>query len=601
MPYTQLNNLDFADIKTALKDYMRAQTDFTDYDFEASAISQILDVLAYNTYYTAFNTNMVVNELFLDSATLRDNVVSLAKQLGYTPKSIIAPKASVSMALTFTGTAPAEVAIKSGSGFVTNYDGSLYRYILKEDMKVSVANSVATFTDIPIYEGSQITNSAIVNTNQKNQRFTIDNTGIDTNTLKVRVYQAVNSSIFKDYKLANNVLDIGASDEVYFISEIEDEKYEIFFGDGILGKKLDDGNLVEISYIITNGSKTNGAKNFTFNGLMEDENGTSVTLPFSISSINTTSIASGGADIETIDKIKYNAPKFYGSQNRAVTGNDYKAIVRNLYPATSDVIVFGGEDQVPPAYGKVFLSVKPTEAASLSSFTKNELTTELKKYTVASIRPEFVDPSILYLELTSNIYYTGTKTQSLPTEIATKASTAIVEYLKTSQTEKFNGKFRYSKFIGVIDNSDVSINSNDTTVMMRKDFVAQINSSSYYEICYQNAFYVDCNNPVVSSTGFTVFEFPTYTSYLEDRNGKIVLYRLDPVSGDKILLDDSVGTIDYVKGEIEMTNFTILKGTFSDNRIELRVKPANKDIEVKREMYLDVDVSKSKFVAYKED
>ena len=600
MPYTQLNNLDFADIKNALKDYRRAQTDFTDYDFEGSAISQILDVLAYNTYYTAFNTNMVVNELFLDSATLRDNVVSLAKQLGYTPKSITAPKASVSMALTFSGTAPAEVSIKAGSGFVTNYDGSLYRYVLKEDMKVSVANSIATFTDIPIYEGSQVVNRTVVNTSA-GQRFIIDNSGVDISTLNVRVFQAANSSIFKDYKQANNVLDIGASDEVYFISEIEDEKYEIFFGDGVLGKRLEDNNVVQMSYIVTNGTTTNGAKTFVFNGLMEDENGANVTLPFSISSINTTSIASGGADIETIDKIKYNAPKFYGSQNRAVTGNDYKAIVRNLYPATSDVIVFGGEDQVPPAYGKVFLSVKPTEAASLSSFTKNELTTELKKYTVASIRPEFVDPSILYLELTSNIYYTGTKTQSLPAEIATKASTAIVEYLKTSQTEKFNGKFRYSKFIGVIDNSDISINSNDTSVMMRKDFIAQINTSSYYEICYQNAFYVDCNNPVVSSTGFTVFEFPTYTSYLEDRNGKIVLYRLDPVSGDKILLDDSVGTIDYVKGEIEMTNFTILKGTFSDNRIELRVKPANKDIEVKREMYLDVDVSKSKFVAYKED
>jgi len=601
MPYTQLNNLDFADIKLALRDYMRAQTDFTDYDFEGSAISQILDVLAYNTYYTAFNTNMVVNELFLDSATLRDNVVSLAKQLGYTPKSITAPKASVSMALTFTGTAPAEVAIKAGSGFVTNYDGSLYRYVLKENMRVSVANNVATFTDIPIYEGSQIVANKIVNTNLKDQRFVIDNVGADINTLNVRVYQAANSSIFKDYKQANNILDIGASDEVYFVSEIEDEKYEIFFGDGVLGKKLENNNVVQMSYIVTNGTSTNGAKTFTFNGLMEDENGATITLPFSISSINTTSVASGGTDIETIDKIKYNAPKFYNSQNRAVTGNDYKAIVRNLYPATSDVIVFGGEDQVPPAYGKVFLSVKPTEAASLSSFTKNELTTELKKYTVASIRPEFVDPSILFLELTSNIYYTGTKTQLLPTEIATKASTAIVEYLKTSQTEKFNGKFRYSKFIGVIDNSDLSINSNDTTVMMRKDFIAQINSSSYYEICYQNAFYVDCNNPVVSSTGFTVFEFPTYTSYLEDRNGKIVLYRLDPVSGDKILLDDSVGTVDYVKGEIEMTNFTILKGTFSDNRIELRVKPANKDIEVKREMYLDVDISKSKFVAYKED
>ena len=601
MPYTQLNNLDFTDIKTALKEYMRAQTDFTDYDFEGSAISQILDVLAYNTYYTAFNTNMVVNELFLDSATLRDNVVSLAKQLGYTPKSITSPKASVSMALTFTGTAPAEVALKAGSGFVTNYDGSLYRYVLKENMRVSVANNVATFTDIPIYEGSQIVTNKVVNTNLKDQRFVIDNVGADINTLNVRVYQASNSSIFKDYKQANNILDVGASDEVYFVSEIEDEKYEIFFGDGVLGKKLEDNNVVQMSYIVTNGTATNGAKTFTFNGLMEDENGATITLPFSISSINTTSVASGGTDIETIDKIKYNAPKFYNSQNRAVTGNDYKAIVRNLYPATSDVIVFGGEDQVPPAYGKVFLSVKPTEATTLSSFTKNELTQELKKYTVASIRPEFVDPSILYLELTSNIYYTGTKTQLLPAEIATKASTAIVEYLKTSQTEKFNGKFRYSKFIGVIDNSDISINSNDTTVMMRKDFIAQINSSSYYEICYQNAFYVDCNNPVVSSTGFTVFEFPTYTSYLEDRNGKIVLYRLDPVSGDKILLDDSVGTINYEKGEIEMTNFTILKGTFSDNRIELRVKPANKDIEVKREMYLDVDVSKSKFVAYKED
>ena len=601
MPYTQVNNLDFADIKTALKEYMRAQTDFTDYDFEGSAISQILDVLAYNTYYTAFNTNMVVNELFLDSATLRDNVVSLAKQLGYTPKSVTAPKASVSMALTFTGTAPAEIAIKGGSGFVTNYDGSLYRYVLKEDMKVPVANNVATFVDIPIYEGSQIVTNTIVNTSLKEQRFIIDNSGADMDTLNVRVFQASNSSVFKDYKKANNILDIGASDEVYFISEIEDEKYEIFFGDGVLGKKLENNNVVRMSYIVTNGSITNGANTFTFNGLMEDENGTTVTLPFSISSISTTSIASGGSDIETIDKIKYNAPKFYNSQNRAVTGNDYKAIVRNLYPATSDVIVFGGEDQVPPAYGKVFLSVKPTEATTLSSFTKNELTQELKKYTVASIRPEFVDPSILYLELTSNIYYTGTKTQLLPTEIATKASTAIVEYLKTSQTEKFNGKFRYSKFIGVIDNSDISINSNDTTVMMRKDFIAQINQSSYYEICYQNPFLKDCDNPVVSSTGFTVFEFPTITSYLEDRNGKIVLYRLDPVSGDKILLDDSVGTINYEKGEIEMTNFTILKGTFSDNRIELRVKPANKDIEVKREMYLDVDVSKSKFVAYKED
>mgnify|MGYP003322577443 CR=1 FL=1 len=600
MPYTQLANLEFADIKTALKDYMRAQSDFTDYDFEGSALSQVLDVLAYNTYYTAFNTNMVVNEMFLDSATLRDNVVSLAKQLGYFPKSITAPKAAVDMILTFTGTAPATVSLKAGSGFVTNFDSTLYRYILKDDLKVSVANNVATFTDIPIYEGSYISTRTVIDVTNKNQRFVINNPGIDTNTLKVKVFEAASSIISTDYKAANNILDIGANDKVFFISEIEDEKYEIFFGDGVLGKKLDDGNVVEVSYIVTNGTDTNGAKTFTFNGLMEDENGATVVAPYTVTSITTSSVATGGADIETIDKIKFNAPKFYGSQNRAVTQNDYKSIVRNLYPAISDIIVFGGEDQEPPAYGKVFLSVKPNNAASLSSFTKNDLKKNLRKYTVASIQPEFVDPSVLYVEMDSEIHFDGTKNKLLPTEIATKVTTGIQEYLKTSDTEKFNGKFRYSKFIGVIDGADRAVNSNDTDITMRKDFTAQINKSSYYEICYQNPFLIDCNNPVVSSTGMTVFEFPTYTSYLEDRDGKLVLYRLDSLTGEKILLDDSIGTVNYAKGEIEMFNFTILKGSFSDNHIELRVKPANKDIQVKREMYLDVDVSKSKFVAYKE-
>ena len=601
MPYTQLNNLDFVNIKSALTEYMRAQTDFTDYDFEGSALSNILDVLAYNTYYTAFNTNMVVNELFLDSATLRDNVVSLAKQLGYTPKSITASKAVVDLGLTFTGTPPSAVTLKAGSGFVSNFDGSLYRFVVTEDVKVSVANNVASFDNLSIYEGSYLTTNTTNDTSLKNQRFIIQNSGVDTNTVKIRVYQSAGSSIYDDYIVASNILDIGATDKVFFVSEQEDENYEIFFGDGVLGKKLEDGNVVQISYVVTNGDATNGAKTFTFNGVLEDQNNTPLTTPFGITTLTTSSIASGGAAIETIDKIKFNAPKFYGSQNRAVTSNDYKAIVRNLYPAVSDIIVFGGEEQEPPAYGKVFLSVKPTEANVLSSFTKSELKEELKKYTVASIRPEFVDPSILYLELTSNIYYDQNASKLLPAEIAAKVSTGITEYLKTSNTEKFNGKFRYSKFIGVIDGTDRAINSNDTNVTLRKDFIAQINSSTFYEVCYQNPFLVDCNNPVVSSTGMTVFEYPTYTSYLEDRDGKLVLYRLDSITGEKILLNDSIGTVDYDKGEIMMTDFTILKGTFSDNRIELRVKPANKDIEVKREVYLDVDISKSKFVAYKEE
>ena len=386
-----------------------------------------------------------------------------------------------------------------------------------------------------------------------------------------------------------------------FVNEIEDEGYELFFGDGVIGRKLEDGEVVDISYVTTNGDATNGVKTFRFNGVLRDDSGNKISHPFGVTDLTTIENATGGAAIESIDKIKFNAPKFFGSQNRAVTGNDYKAIVRNLYPAVSDIIVFGGEDQVPPAYGKVFLSVKPTDATTLSAFTKNDLSTNLKKYTVASVRPEFVDPSILYVELNSDIYYSSTKTKLLPAEIAAASTSAIQEYLKSSGTEKFNGKFRYSKFISVIDGADRSINSNETDIVMRKDFIAQINSSAYYEVCYQNPFLIDCDNPVVWSTGMTTFEFPNYTSYLEDRKGKLVLYRLDSLTGEKILLDDSVGTVNYEKGEVEMFNFTILKGSFSDNRIELRVKPANKDIEVKREAYLDVDVSQSKFVAYKEE
>ena len=600
MPYTQLNNLDFNEIKTALKDYMRAQSDFVDYDFEASALSQLLDVLAYNTYYTAFNTNMVVNELFLDSATLRDNVVSLAKQLGYSPKSITSPKAVIDFEVDFPNNPPAATTLKAGSGFITNYDNTIYRFIVNEDVRAEVVNGVASFSDIDLYEGSLVTTRTTVNTAQKSQRFRIENAAVDTNTLKVRVYQSTTSSVYDTYSLANNILDVGTDDKVFFINEMEDETYELFFGDGILGRKLENGEVVEISYVVTNGPATNGAKTFNFNGILFDENDQAVVVPFNINNISTIENATGGADIESIAKIKYNAPKFYGSQNRAVTSSDYSAIVRNLYPAVSDIIVFGGEDQEPPAYGKVFIAVKPEEAASLSSYTKTQLGQQLRQYTVASVKPEFIDPSILYIEIDSSIYYDGSKTTLLPAQVAAKATSSVEEYLKSSSTEKFNGKFRYSKMIGVIDGSDRAVNSNSTSIMMRKDFYAQINSTSYYEICYQNAFLEDCDGPVASSTGMTVFEYPNYTTYLEDRSGKMVLYRLDPTTGEKILLNDSIGDIDYAKGEIMLYDFTILKGSFSDNRVELRVKPAKKDIEVKREVYLDVDVSKSKFVAYKE-
>lgn len=600
MPYTQLNNLDYIQIKEALKDYMRSSSDFTDYDFEASALNQLLEVLAYNTYYTAFNANMVVNELFIDSATLRDNVVALAKQLGYTPKSITAPRADIDFSINFPISSPAKVTIEAGTGFVSRFDNALYSYVVRDNVQVPVVNGVATFEDVILYEGSLVSTRTNVNTSLTNQRFRISNNSADITTLKVRVFRSPASSVFDDYARADDILDIGSTDKVFFIHETEDETYEIMFGDGVIGNKLTNGEVVEISYIQTNGPVSNGSNVFTFSATLLDENDNIVAGQFNVQNINVNSPASGGSEIESVEKIKFNAPKVYGAQNRAVTANDYAAIVRNIYPAVGDIIVFGGEDQVPPEYGKVFISVKPSNASSLSAFTKNDLTSKLKKYTVASIKPVFIDPSILYIEIDSKIYFDETKTKMDPAEVAVKVSKGVSKYLTTGETEKFNGKFRYSKFIGVIDGADRAINSNDTKITLRKDFYAQINSSSYYEICYQNEFLKDCDGPVVTSTGMTVFEYPEYTSYLEDRDGKIVLYRLDSFTGEKILLNDSIGEVDYAHGEIKLYDFTILKGSFSDNRVELRVKPARKDIEVKREVYLDVDISKSTFVAYKE-
>ena len=602
MPYTQVSNLDYDQIRTSLKEYISSTSDFTDYDFEGSTLSVLLDVLAYNTYYTAFNTNMVVNELFLESATLRDNVVALAKQLGYTPKSVIAPTAKVSFTATFSGSVPvdSQIVLKKGTGFIANYDNTLYQFSVVDDIKQAIVSGSAAFDNIAIREGTLVTNTYVANTSLKNQRFIIENQNVDTTTIRVRVYPSTQTTLFEEYKYANNILDVNSESKIFFLSEIEDERYEIFFGDGVLGKKLENNQKIEVSYLITNGSDTNGVKEFTFNGVFSDITG-NTNYPFTVSiNASQTQAAAGGAEIEGIDKIKYNAPKYFGTQNRAVTAQDYAAIARNIYPAIADIITFGGEEQDPPAYGQVFLAVKPSNAAYLSSITKQQIKKDLKKYMVASVTPEILDPSILYIELNSSIYYDTSKTEESQEQIRSKVISGIDSYIQKSDTEKFNGKFRYSKFVGVIDDADRSINSNLTMVTMRKDFYPQINSTFYYEVCYQNAFDIDCDNPVMSSTGFVVSEYPTRTVYLEDRGGKIVLYRLDPLTGSKIVLNDSQGDIDYEKGEIMLYDLTIIKGSFADNKIELRVKPRSNDIVAKREVYLDVDVPKSKFQVYQE-
>ena len=598
MPYTQVANLDFDDIKTNLKEYLRSQNDFTDYDFEGSALATLIDTLAYNTYYTAFNTNMVVNELFIDSATLRDNVVALAKQLGYRPKSATSPTAYISFTITYTNaTTDKELNLKEGTGFISNYDNVIYNYVTLSDVKAQVINNVATFINVPIREGTVLNSTFIVNTASKSQRFILDNTDIDTNTIKVTVYPG-GGTFNEPYLLADNILGVDGNSKVFFLDEIEDERYEILMGDGVLGKKLDNLTRIDVSYLTTSGPASNGVKAFVFSGVIENENGVS---PNSFTTnITSTTPASGGEEIETTQKIKYTAPKAYGTQNRAVTANDYEAIVRQVYPATSDIIIFGGEDQDPPEYGKVFISLKPTDASYLTSLTKSQIIADLKKYVVASIEPKIVDPSILFVEITSKIYYNSGMTDQTPANIRDKVIGGVQSYLDTSDTEKFNGKFRYSKMVGVIDDADVSINSNLTSITMRKDFYPQLNSTFYYEVCFQNAFDEDCDDPVLSSTGFRVTEYPNFDVYVEDRSGKIVLYRLDTVTGEKVVLDNDIGDIDYVKGELKMYNLTIIKGSFFDNRISVRVKPLSNDIKAMREVYLDVDVANSSFTAYKE-
>ena len=598
MPYTQVANLDFEDIKTALKDYLRATSDFTDYDFEGSAMATLLDTLAYNTYYTAFNTNMVVNELFIDSATLRDNVVAIAKQLGYRPKSATAPVAYVSFTATYGNqTNDTELLLKKGTGFIANYDNAIYQYVTLDDAKGQVSNGVATFTNVPVYEGTQVVNTFTVNTALKSQRFILDNQNIDTNTISVRVFPS-GGSFSEPYLVADNILSVDGDSKIFFLDEIEDERYEIILGDGVLGRKLENGSRVEVSYMTTNGPASNGVKTFIFSGVLENAQGVS---PTNITVNITGSVASsGGEDIESTAKIKFNAPKSYGAQDRAVTAQDYAAIVREIYPSTSDIIIFGGEDQVPPEYGKVFIVLKPNDAAFLTSLTKQQIIENLKKYVVASVEPVIVDPSILYVELTSKIYYNSQATDKTPAQIRDEVIGSVQSYLDTSDTEKFNGKFRYSKVVGVIDDTDRVINSNLTTVMMRKDFYPLLNSTSYYEICFQNAFDEDCDEPVLSSTAFRVTEYPNFDVYIEDRSGKIVLYRLDSVTGEKVVLDSDIGDIDYVNGELKMYSLTIIKGSFFDNRISVKVKPLSNDIKAFREVYLDVDVANSSFTAYKE-
>lgn len=601
MAYNQLTNLDYFDIKNALRDYLRANSDFSDYDFEGSTLGMLLDVLAYNTYYTAFNANMVVNEAFLDSATVRDNVVALAKQLGYVPRSAVAASAAVDLTLSVTSgtTLPETVFLKRGNAFISNVNDTLYQFVLIDDVQAQVLpGGTVNFPSLKIYEGSFVSNRYPVTSNDQ---FTVvlNNAGIDTTSIRVNVYESSTSNNFEKFYQSDNILNVGSNSASYFVNEVEDENYKITFGDGVFGKKLTAGQVVEISYIVTSGDETNGTSNFTFSGLLTDVSGNTNFL-YSVSSLNVLTRAFGGASIESIDSIKINAPAMYGTQNRAVTSTDYTSIIRRAYPAAADVITYGGEEADPPEYGKVKISIKPRNLTYLSSYTKNLIINEIKKYSVASVVPELVDASVIFIELTSRVFYDQSTTNLTADAIKGKVIENLSKYIASSDTEKFGGKFRYSKFISTIDSSDRSIRSNLTNVTMRKDFYPSLNNNAYYELCFNNPFDDDIDTQTLTSTGFVVQQYPNYVVYLEDRGEKIVLYRLDSQTGDKIVLNDSQGDINYAKGELRIYNLNIIKGTFADNKIEVRLKPLYNDILAKREVFLDVDIDKSSFTLIQE-
>lgn len=600
MPYTQLTNLDYFDIKAALRDYLRANSDFTDYDFEGSALGHIIDLLAYNTYYTAFNANMVANEMFLDSATLRDNVVSLAKQLGYVPRSAVSSSAAVSITLNIAGpNIPQSVTFKKGLAFLTSVNDTLYQYNILEDITTAVnSQNQAVFSDVKIYEGSLVTNTYPVTSDA--MTITLSNPGIDVSSLRVRVFESSTSSTFQKFVLSDNVLNVSPSSPVFYVNEIEDENYRLVFGDGVFGRKLTVGEVIEVSYLVCNGSATNNASNFTFNGVLVNTQNGSTSFNATVES-NTTIVKSfGGSDIESIDSIKVNAPAMYGTQNRAVTASDYTSLIRRIYPAAADIITYGGEEADPPEYGKVKIAIKPKNISLLSSYSKRTILEELKKYSVGSITPEIVDPSIIFIELNSRVFYSANQTSLTPDDIKTKVINNITSYSLSSDTEKFGGKFRYSKFSSVIDSSDKSIKSNLTSIKLRKDFYPSLNNSTYYELCFNNPFFYDSDTPSIVSTGFIVQKYPSYVCYIEDRNGTIVLYRLDTQTNTKIVLNNNQGSVNYLKGEIKLNDLTIIQGSFPDNKIEVRVEPKYNDIVAKREIFLDVDVDKSTITAIQE-
>ena len=607
MPLVNFSNLDFDQIKTSIQDYLKTNSNFTDYDYEGSNLSTIIDLLAYNTYITSYNANMVTNEVFIDSATLRENVVSLARNIGYVPRSRKAAVANISFSVDVSNTTAVTLTLQAGVVLTTSstFGNTSFTFSIPSDITVPVdSTGTAYFNDIDVYEGTFVQQSFTVSSRTPDQKYILGNGGIDTSLINVTVRESATSSVQRKYRQSDSLFDITATSPVYFLQEISDERYELLFGDGVFGIKPEEPNVIVANYIVTSGESGNNLANFSFSGSLVSNNGSVVTNGISIVTTNQSSY--GGKAIESVNSVKKYATQIYASQNRAVTASDYEAIVPNIYAETESVSAFGGEDLSPPAYGKVFISIKPYNGVFLSSAIKQNIQSALKQYSVAGIVPEIVDLKYLYIETNSSVYY-NTNLASSAANLKTIISENIVNYSDSTELNKFGARFKYSKFQKIIDDSQESITSNITNVDIRRDMEAKLNQFAEYEICYGNRFYVKNHGHGtysgqvsynIKSSGFTVSGI-SGTVYLGDQansdleTGSVFLFKLDSDT-QPVIVKRNIGTIDYKKGEIKLNPINIISTRVVKNGtsfVEISASPYSNDVIGLQDLYLQLDNS----------
>ena len=604
MALVNFTDLDFDQIKTSLTDYLRENSDFTDYDFEGSNLSNIIDVLAYNTYINSYNANMISNEVFIDSATLRENVVALARNIGYTPRSRTAAKAIISFFVNTTGFTTKPVTLTLRKGIVTTsasrFGSESYSFSIPSDITVPVVDGIATFRDVVIYEGTFLTSNFTVSSENPAppSRYTIDNANIDTSTLEVSVRDTQASTASKKFVFSDTLIEVTDTSRVFFIQEVEDQRYELIFGDGVFGEKLKALNYIDVSYITTGGSTGNGISSFNFNGRIVDNNNNLVSTGISI--LSTVSESTGGKEIESVDSVKRFAPKIYSTFNRAVTSGDYEALIPKIYPEAESVSVFGGEELTPPQYGKVFITIKPFYGPFVPDSIKNNLKTQLRKYSVAGIITEINDLKYLYVEVDVNAYYNPSLAPNA-NSVKTVVTNNINAYSDSAIMNKYGAKFKYSKFQGIIDNSHDSITSNITKVEIRRDMQPKLNQIAEYELCFGNPFYIKSYDGYnIKSSGFNIFGVadPVYLSDIpnkDGRTGSLFFFRLQ-AANSPVIISNNVGTIDYERAEILLkpVNITGTSIKIQDVPIiEVSACPESNDVIGLQDLYLQLDVRSS--------